>query len=154
MMVDMIDIRKRFISFFKDFSTSSNILNLCRYQSKENYFYHHPVAIGLIAAFIGRKKNIKQEGWITIALSGLLMDCGFSRMNEHLFLKSGRMLNEDEKRMIKIHPSKSYQMVRHLRLLTEGSKLAVLQHHERLVLMARDILLVLPEIKSILIAKL
>ncbi|YCA43689.1 HD domain-containing protein [Bacillus sp. JZ8] len=132
MMVDMIDIRKRFIPFFKDFSTSSHILNLCRYQSKENYFYHHPVAVGLIAAFIGRKKNIKQEEWVDIALSGLLMDCGFSRMNEHLFLKRIEMLNETEKRMTKVHPSKSYQMVRHLCLLTEGSKLAVLQHHERL----------------------
>lgn len=132
MMVDMIDIRKRFIPFFKDFSTSSHILNLCRYQSKENYFYYHPVAVGLIAAFIGRKKNVKQEEWVDIALSGLLMDCGFSRMNEHLFLKSNEVLSETEKRMIKAHPSKSYQMVRHLRLLTEGSKLAVLQHHEHL----------------------
>ncbi|RAS74909.1 hypothetical protein A4R27_23375 [Priestia endophytica] len=132
MMIDMIDVRKSFIPFFKDFSTSSHILNLCRYQSKENDFYHHPVAVGLIAAFIGRKRNFKQEEWVDVALSGLLMDCGFSRMNEHLFLKSNETLSETEKRMIKVHPSKSYQMVRHLRLLTEGSKLAVLQHHERL----------------------
>ncbi|RPK07550.1 hypothetical protein FH5_05258 [Priestia endophytica] len=74
MMIDMTDIRKSFIPFFKEFSTSSHILNLCRYQSKENYFYHHPLAVGLIAAFIGRKRNFKQEEWVGIALSGLLYE--------------------------------------------------------------------------------
>ncbi|MFC3886289.1 HD-GYP domain-containing protein [Bacillus songklensis] len=107
------------------------IFSLHHYSTKEAYIYQHPVAVSLIANLIGRNIGLSKGECIQLAIAGFLIDCGMCKINPSITLKKGT-LSKDEYEEIKKHPIYSYQMVKNISTLNHESKLAILQHHERM----------------------
>lgn len=110
---------------------STDVFNLHHYSTKAEYLYDHPLAVGIISAFIAKKLNYSKGDVSQIALAGCLSDCGMAKISPS-FLHKNSSLTIDEFEEIKKHSTYSYQMVKNSPLLKDGAKLAILQHHERL----------------------
>ncbi|WP_078543244.1 HD-GYP domain-containing protein [Litchfieldia alkalitelluris] len=108
----------------------SEIMNLHQFSTKSDYLYHHSVAVGIIAAYLGKKLQYDQGDCNQLALAGLLSDCGMSKIDRKILYKKGP-LNSSEFNEIKKHPVLSYKMIEKISLLKDSVKLAVFQHHER-----------------------
>lgn len=107
------------------------IFMLHHFSTKEEYMYQHPVAVSLIANLIGRQIGLSKGECIQLSIAGFFIDCGTCKINPSIILKKGALL-PDEYEEIKKHPVYSYQMIKNISTLNHESKLAVLQHHERL----------------------
>ncbi len=107
------------------------LFDIHRYSSKETYIYQHPVAVGLICGFIGKKMSLEKGEWLQAALAGCLADCGMAKINPTILRKKSS-LTIYEYREVKKHPIFSYKMVRDISILRENVKTSILEHHERL----------------------
>lgn len=99
--------------------------------TKEDYIYHHLVAVGVLAYSIGEKMKLSPGESIQLGLTGALIDCGMAKISPQIINKTGR-LTAREYNEIKKHTVYSYQMINDTPLLRTEMKRAILQHHERL----------------------
>jgi HD-GYP domain-containing protein (c-di-GMP phosphodiesterase class II) len=130
--VDISKVRDLLIPLLDKMEQSpQDIVDTHRYSSKETYLFQHPVAVGLISGFIGKKLNLEKGDWLQAALAGCLADCGMAKMNPHILQKKSS-LTIQEYREVKRHPIISYKMVRNIPILREDVKISILEHHERL----------------------
>lgn len=97
---------------------------------KEEYIYHHSVAVSVLAAFLGKESGFSKGEWLQIGLAGILSDAGMTRVDENILSKGGP-LTENQLQDIHNHPVYSSRMIENLPAITQGVKSAVLQHHER-----------------------
>lgn len=132
MQIDIAKVRSIILPLIDhpDFH-SSTIFHLHHYSTKEDYLFDHPLAVGIISAFLARKLNYSKGDITQIALAGCLSDCGMAKVRPSV-LKKNSTLTVEEYEEIKNHPTFSYQMVKNSPLLKESAKVAILQHHERL----------------------
>ncbi|WP_226086311.1 HD-GYP domain-containing protein [Mesobacillus sp. S13] len=132
MQIDIAKLRTIIVPLIEQAEmTSSDIFNLHHYSTKTEYIYDHPLAVGIISAFIAKKLNYSKGDTTQIALAGILSDCGMAKISPTL-LNKNTTLTVDEFEEIKKHPTYSYQMVKNSPLLKDGTKVAILQHHERM----------------------
>ncbi|GER67292.1 HD family phosphohydrolase [Weizmannia acidilactici] len=130
--VNVGEVRDYFIPLFQYIEKDpSNIRLIHRYSTKEEYMYHHAVSVGLLSGAIAQKLNLEKGACYQAALAGCLADAGMAKVPQHL-LKKTDPLTETEFEEIKSHPVYGLQMVQHTSLLKSETKLAILQHHERL----------------------
>jgi HD-GYP domain-containing protein (c-di-GMP phosphodiesterase class II) len=131
-LVQINEIRELLLPILRLIDKSPHqIFMLHHFSTKEEYMYQHPVAVSLIAYFAGRQVGLSKGDCIQLAIAGFLIDCGMSKINPSIILKKGT-LSPEEYEEIKRHPIYSYQMIKNISTLNPESKLAVLQHHERL----------------------
>ncbi|MDP4084686.1 MAG: HD-GYP domain-containing protein [Bacillota bacterium] len=130
--IDINKIRSLLLPLLEKTETYSNeIFHLHKFCTKEEYMYQHPVAVGLISGFIGKKTNLERREWLQLALAGGLADCGMAKINPKIVnKKSSLTIHEYEE--VKKHPIYSYKMVQNISVLRKEVKLAILEHHERL----------------------
>lgn len=129
--IEIQDVRQLIVPLLErvDFA-KSQILLLANQASKDNYFYHHSVAISLLTALLSKRLGWEKE-WIQISIAAFLADSGMAKMNRSLFEKKGTV-SEGEFTEIKKHPTYSYRFVEKCPSLGKPAKLAILQHHEKL----------------------
>lgn len=111
--------------------TPKNISHLHRYSSKNDYLYHHPLAVGLLSGLIAKKLGLDTGKKLQVTLAGVLADSGMAKIPVSILTKQ-TALTETEFKEIKMHPVYSYKMVKDISLLKPETKLAIFQHHERL----------------------
>src|SRR5699024_3296115 len=112
--IDMLSIRRFMLPLFErlgEFGT--NIFTLHQYATKESYFYHHSVGVGLLCAYVAGKCNYQKGEMIQTGLSGLLSNCGMARISPRI-LRNQQVLNTTEINEIRHHPIFSYRMVEHI----------------------------------------
>lgn len=114
-----------------DTTAASEIFSLYHLSTEEDYIFQHPIAVGIISAFIGRKIQMDKGQIVQLALGGCLCDAGMAKINPAILQKKGSLTME-EFLEIKKHPTYSYKMIQNISLLKESTKIAVFQHHERL----------------------
>nr|WP_283248455.1 HD domain-containing phosphohydrolase [Bacillus sp. FJAT-49711] len=132
MGINIANIRTFLIPLFDKAQENKNwIRRIHRFSNKQDYFYHHPIAVAMIASFIAKGLGYDNGQCLQVALAGCLADCGMAKINESTFMNT-RSLNEQEWNEIKKHPIHSYQLVKDISLLKPETKIAILQHHERL----------------------
>lgn len=107
------------------------VFNLHRFSTTGSYAYQHPVAVGLISGYIGKKLDLEKGEWLQLALAGCLADCGMAKLNPRILHKK-TSLTMREYEEVKKHPVFSYKMVQDISVLRKEAKVAILQHHERL----------------------
>jgi|SRR5690625_583836 len=130
--LDMIVLRRLVIPLLKRLDKiGSKIYSLYKYVTKEEYFYHHSIAVGLLATYTSQIMGYKKGESLQIGLAGILSDCGMSKIPGHIRSKAGK-LHEQEMVEVKRHPIYSYRMVEHAKTITQAVKVGVLQHHERM----------------------
>lgn len=132
MQIDISKVRSIIVPLIEAADiNSSDIFHLHHYTTKTDYLYDHPLAVGIISAFIAKKLNYSKGDVTQIALAGCLSDCGMAKVS-HSLLNKNTSLTVEEYEEIKKHPTYSYQMVRNSPLLKEAAKIAILHHHERM----------------------
>jgi HD-GYP domain-containing protein (c-di-GMP phosphodiesterase class II) len=107
------------------------VFNLHHFSTKEDYAYQHPVAVGIICGFIGKKINLEKGEWLQLALAGCLADCGMAKINPTILQKKSSLTSQEYEE-VKKHPIFSYKMVQNISVLRKDVKIAILEHHERL----------------------
>lgn len=107
------------------------VFNLHRFSTINDYSYQHPVAVGVISGWIGKKLDLEKGEWLQLALAGCLADCGMAKINSKILNKK-TSLTIREYEEVKNHPVFSYKMVQNISVLRKDAKVAILQHHERL----------------------
>ncbi|MBM7552212.1 HD domain-containing phosphohydrolase [Thalassobacillus pellis] len=130
--VDIQQIRDRIMPLL-EFAKGSkkDIFQLHHFSTKNDYLFHHSVAVSVIAAFLGEKLKLSHGACIQLGLAGLLSDCGMAKVDKRLHFKQ-EPLSEEEYKEVKRHPTYSYRMIENTTALSHGAKLGILQHHERL----------------------
>ncbi|MGR3766363.1 HD-GYP domain-containing protein [Rossellomorea sp. NS-SX7] len=106
------------------------LYSLNQYTTKKEYIYHHPVAVSILSALLGKKMGLKSGQVNQLALAGVLADCGMAKVSTHILNKE-KPLSENEFQEIKLHTANGYKMVKDSPLLKPEAKLAIFQHHER-----------------------
>jgi HD-GYP domain-containing protein (c-di-GMP phosphodiesterase class II) len=132
MQIDISKVRAIIVPLIEKADiNSSDIFHLHHYTTKTEYLYDHPLAVGIISAFIAKKLNYSKGDVTQIALAGCLSDCGMAKIS-HSLLNKNTTLTVEEYEEIKKHPTFSYQMVKNSPLLKDAAKIAILHHHERM----------------------
>lgn len=130
--IDISKVRKFFIPLLeKAKDEPSELFMLHHYSTKEDYLFHHSIAVGLLSWFIANKLNLDKGDALQVAMAGLLSDCGMAKINSQILFKK-TALSEMEYKEVRLHSTYSYKMLLSTPLLKENAKIAVLQHHERL----------------------
>ncbi|WML50363.1 HD-GYP domain-containing protein [Neobacillus sp. PS3-34] len=112
-------------------NNNSEVYNLYHYSTKDDYLYQHCLAVGIISAYIGNSMGLQKGDIVQLALAGCLADCGMAKINPAiLHKKTSLTLSEYEE--VKKHPIFSYRMVQNISVLRQETKLAILEHHERI----------------------
>lgn len=109
---------------------SSDVFRIQKYATKEDYVYHHCVAISLLSTYMGKKMDLSEDEQIEIGMAALLSDSGMSKLGD--FYKENRKLTADEIHKMKQHPIYSYRMVEKDKTISKRAKMAIIQHHERI----------------------
>ncbi|MBB5174791.1 HD-GYP domain-containing protein [Texcoconibacillus texcoconensis] len=130
--VDIWAVRQLFLNVFTENRPSKYELSqLHHYGTKTDYHYYHAVSVAILSASLGEKLNLSSGDIIQLGISGLLADCGMSKVPPKILNKKGS-LTESENKEIKKHPLYSYQMLKDLPGISQNALQGVLQHHERL----------------------
>ncbi|MFS0784105.1 HD-GYP domain-containing protein [Bacillus sp. 1P06AnD] len=130
--VDVPAVRKIFVPILeKALSAENEIFSLHCLSTKEDYFYHHAIAVGIISGYIAKKLSYDLGDIVQVGLAGCLSDVGMAKVPIRI-LKKNDSLSYEEFKDVKQHPIKGYQMLQKSTGLKKEVKLAILQHHERL----------------------
>lgn len=108
-----------------------DLFSLYHLSNNEEYYCQHAVAVGLLCGFIAGKLNYPKGEIVQAALAGILADCGMAKVRAGIAQKKSS-LTPQEFEEIKKHTKYSYQMVQQVSLLKDSTKIAIIQHHERL----------------------
>jgi len=130
--IDINNIRQIMLPLIDEFINSpSQLFNLHHYSTKEEYLYQHSIAVGLLSAYIGKQLNLDKAEVLQLAMGGCLADAGMSKIKNSILTKKAA-LTKEEFDEIKQHPIQSYKMVKNITVIRDKTKIAILQHHERI----------------------
>ncbi|KQL51336.1 hypothetical protein AN964_20340 [Heyndrickxia shackletonii] len=107
------------------------ILSLHHYSNKEDYIYHHSIAVGILSGIIAKKMNYSKGEYFQAALAGCLANAGMSKVSPYIIKKKSTLIS-GEMNEVQEHVVQSLKMVQNTPLLKSETKLAIFQHHERL----------------------
>jgi HD-GYP domain-containing protein (c-di-GMP phosphodiesterase class II) len=131
MPINIAKMREITLPLIKTIEQNKFLLySLNQYSTKKDYIYHHPVAVGILSAMLGKKAGLNSGQVNQLALAGVLADCGMAKVSSTI-LKKEKPLTESEFQEIKLHTANGYKMVKDSPLLKPEAKLAIFQHHER-----------------------
>jgi len=129
---DIIEVRKIYIPLLEQaLSDEKDIFHLHHYSTKDDYFYHHAISVGLISGYIAKKLGFEMGNIVQVSLGGCLSDVGMAKVPKGI-LEKDIPLSFEEYNEIKKHPIYGFKMLEKSSSLKKEVKIAVLQHHERL----------------------
>ncbi|PKR83498.1 HD-GYP domain-containing protein [Heyndrickxia camelliae] len=108
-----------------------HLLSLHHFSNKEDYIYHHSIAVGVLSGIIAKKMNYSQGEYLQAALAGCLANSGMAKVSPNIIRKETNLISA-EMNEVKEHVVQSLKMVQNNPLLKPETKLAIFQHHERL----------------------
>lgn len=130
--IPIMELRKALQPLLNDQFQHVKYLSTLKYDSADllKYESHHSLSVGIISHAIAKWHGLDQGERMQIALAGALHDIGISRIPSNILDNKGK-LSPEEYDEIKKHTLYGYQILKDTKGLSEGTILAVLQHHER-----------------------
>lgn len=130
--IDMPSVRYQLLPLLNRVEEDQAFLfSMHTHVSKEDYMYHHSVAVSMLATYLARKIGYSHGESIQIGMAALFSDSGMTQIDA-MIRTSDRPLNMHETQLVHEHPLYSYRLVDPIQTMNQGAKVAVLQHHERL----------------------
>lgn len=108
----------------------SAMINLLDLRAHDDYTFCHSVNVAIISLSLAQKMGYSEEEIKLVGLGGLLHDIGKIAVPASLINKTG-VLSEEEKRIMKSHPSHSYRIMQHDKNLDPRIMMMAYEHHER-----------------------
>lgn len=100
-------------------------------EARDPYTRNHSERAAIYARLLARQVGYPAGKMENLSRAALLHDVGKIGVPEYILNKQGS-LNEEELRLMRVHPRQSYDIVRSVPLYEEaGITQAILQHHER-----------------------
>ena len=104
---------------------------LYRVKSHSNYTFEHSVNVAITTGVFSRWLHYSDVEHRNLIMAGLLHDIGKLNVPLKILDKPGKLL-DSEFTEIKKHPEEGYKIFANLDELSEGTKMGVWQHHERM----------------------
>ena len=117
--------------FDEIFQNKDILICLSQISTADDATMVHSINTTIYSILIGIKSGLPTHELKELAEGALLHDLGKIILNESILLKSSA-LTQEEFNHIKQHPSLGYEALEKKHLLSDASRLIVLQHHERL----------------------
>lgn len=95
-----------------------------------DYIFHNAVLTSLTSYSIAQWIGLPQKDWMQVAFAGLLHDIGNAKMDPAILYKPSKLTWEEQEE-IRQHTSLGYQLLKNVKAINEGVRLAALQHHEK-----------------------
>ncbi len=95
-----------------------------------DYIFHNAVLTSLTSYSIAQWIGLPQKDWMQVAFAGLLHDIGNAKMDPVILYKPSALTGEEQED-IRRHTSLGYQLLKNVKAINEGVRLAALQHHEK-----------------------
>ena len=99
-------------------------------EAKDPYTRGHSERVQTVSIAIGRAAGLSGQSVEDISWGALLHDVGKIGIPDSIICKAGG-LTKDEYTMIKTHPERSFEILRHVENLSSGAVAAARHHHER-----------------------
>lgn len=117
--------------FDEIFQNKDILICLSQISTADDSTMVHSINTTIYSILIAIKSGLPTHELKELAEGALLHDLGKIILNESILLKSSA-LTQEEFNHIKLHPSLGYEALEKKHLLSDASRLVVLQHHERL----------------------
>ncbi|MBE9913596.1 HD-GYP domain-containing protein [Paenibacillus donghaensis] len=101
-----------------------------RSMNKYDYIYHNSVLCALSSYLLAKWSGLQQKDWMQAAFAGLFHDIGNIKIDSAILYKP-TSLSAAEIEEIRKHTAYGYQILKNVRAVNEGVRLAALQHHEK-----------------------
>lgn len=112
------------------FNCPSSVLPLAQIKSIDEYTFQHSVAVAALSVAFGRVLELPRLEIKQLALGGMLHDLGKARVPLRLLNKPGK-LTDEEYALMKTHVVASAELLQGIAAISEVSRNAAAQHHER-----------------------
>lgn len=130
--INILELRQLLIPLIKRNSElKRHLFTVQNDVTHHTYIYHHAITLGLLSSYLAKQMNYLEHEWIQVGLAGALSNIGMAKLDETI-LNQERPLTESERDRLKNHPVYSYRLLENNAYLSYATKLAVLQHHERM----------------------
>ncbi|MGL4109542.1 HD-GYP domain-containing protein [Clostridium sp. LP20] len=106
------------------------LVSLVDIKSMDNYTYQHSVNVAVISIVLGISLKLPKQDLLDLCMGALLHDIGKVFVPGGIITKEGP-LTPDEYELIKKHPQNGYEYLSNQYSIKSSSKVAILQHHER-----------------------
>jgi HD-GYP domain-containing protein (c-di-GMP phosphodiesterase class II) len=128
--IPILDIRNQLEALLQHINEYKILTFSPQRVNNEDYLYHKSVMTAMSCYMLAQWNGLPKNEWMQAALAGLLHDIGNAKVDKAI-LNKPTTLTADEAEEMKRHTILGYQLLKNVPALTEGAKLAALQHHER-----------------------
>lgn len=98
--------------------------------SKQDYWYHNAVLTSLTSYKISKWLGLPANEGMQVAFAGLFHDIGNAKIDLDILQKPSK-LTSSEVEEIRRHTMYGYELLKNVKGISEGVRLAALQHHEK-----------------------
>ncbi|XHS80442.1 HD-GYP domain-containing protein [Burkholderiaceae bacterium UC74_6] len=107
------------------------LISLARLKTRDDYTYMHSVAVCALMVSLARQLGMDEARTREAGLAGLLHDVGKMLVPADVLNKPGR-LSDDEFDIIKLHPTRGFELLKSGGAAPDSSLDVCLHHHERM----------------------
>lgn len=128
--IPFIEIRTKLERLIKQID-AYNVLTFSPPRSKmEDNLYHNSIKVSLTSYLLAKWYGLPSRDLIPVAMGGLFHNIGNMKIDPQILNKPSGLTREEIAAMQQ-HTVEGYNILKDIRGLNEGSKLAALQHHEK-----------------------
>ncbi len=109
----------------------TTVFYLVQMQNCNDLVFQHSVNVAILSLLVGKHLSLSRLQLRKLGLGAILHDLGKVRLPEDLLLKK-RQLEEEEKKLVRMHPVWSKEMIQKDPGYDFLASIIALQHHERL----------------------
>lgn len=129
--IDFDSCKNSIIAIYEQIKTNpSALINLLDIKNHDDYTFCHSINVGIISLALAQKMGYPDQEVKLIGLGGFLHDIGKIAIPASLINKT-TVLSEEEKRIMKSHPSHSYRIMKLDKNLNRRIVNMAYEHHER-----------------------
>ncbi|MFN7181171.1 MAG: HD-GYP domain-containing protein [Planctomycetota bacterium] len=111
-------------------SETEYILSILTIKSASQYLYEHSIEVTIKSLLLGKKLGLTRGELIELGVGALLHDIGYSLIPENIVNKKEK-LTEHEKKLLHLHPTLGYTILKNHPLVSILSAHVAYQHHEQ-----------------------
>lgn len=102
-----------------------------RTMNEYDYIFHNSVLCALSSYLLAKWSGLQQKDWMQAAFAGLFHDIGNAKIDPAILYKPSPLTVAEAEEMRR-HTAYGYQILKNVKAINEGVRLAALQHHEKI----------------------